>query len=102
MNRSVYEFVCSDRRHAAENLLPGRGQEPERPGVLAEIYQQVAAPQRGPFSGRAGGDAQDRYGTGLDLQHDQYIQAAASAPYPHAGSRTRGCTGVMVVVRGDA
>jgi hypothetical protein len=45
------------------------------PGPLAEIHQQIPGLLRGPLPRRMRGDAQDVHRTGLDLQHDQHVQA---------------------------
>ena len=44
-------------------------------GALADVRQEVAGLLGSPGSGRMGGDAQDVHGAGLDLHHEQDIQA---------------------------
>jgi hypothetical protein len=66
-----------------EDLIKGRGelavpvtdQELEPPGPLTQIHEQVPGLLRGSLPYRMRGDAQDVHGPGLDLQHDQHVQA---------------------------
>ena len=44
--------------------------------VIAEVHEQVAGLLGGPGRGGVSGDAQDVHGAGLDLHHEQDIDAA--------------------------
>src|ERR1035438_1573676 len=44
-------------------------------GSFAEVHEQVAGLLRGPRSGGAGGDARDVHPPGLDLHHEEDVQA---------------------------
>jgi hypothetical protein len=44
-------------------------------GAFAEVHEQVAGLLRGPRSGGVSGDAQDVHPPGLDLHHEEDIQA---------------------------
>jgi hypothetical protein len=54
-------------RSRIKNLKP--------PGPLAEIHEQVPGLLGGPGPGRMRGDTRDVHGPGLDLHHEQRIQA---------------------------
>ena len=45
------------------------------PAAFAEVHEQVAGLLRGPRSGGAGGDARDVHPPGLDLHHEEDVQA---------------------------
>ena len=90
-NRSAKEFARGDRTgvlitrvpfpaktssNAVVNLLSrSRIRNLNLLGPLAEVHQEVAGLLGGPGSGRMGGDAQDVHGPGLDLHHEQDVQA---------------------------
>jgi hypothetical protein len=42
---------------------------------VAEVHEQVAGLLGGPGAGGVGGDAQDVHGPGVDLYHEQDVQA---------------------------
>ena len=44
-------------------------------GASAEVHEQVAGLLGGPGAGGVGGDAQDVHAAGLDLHHEQDVQA---------------------------
>jgi hypothetical protein len=46
------------------------------PFALAKIHEQVAGLLNGPGSRQVRGDAQDVHGAGLDLHHNQHVQAS--------------------------
>jgi hypothetical protein len=58
-----------------ELAVPVANQELEPPGPAAGAHEQVAGLLGGPGSGRMRGDAQDVHGPGLDLRHEQHVQA---------------------------
>jgi hypothetical protein len=49
--------------------------ELEPGGVFAEVHEQVAGLLCGPCPGGAGGHAQDVRAAGLDLHHEEHVQA---------------------------
>ena len=50
-------------------------QESEQGGALAEIHEKVTGLLGGPRPGGVGRDAQDVHAPGLDLHHEQDVQA---------------------------
>ena len=50
-------------------------EEPELAGAFAEVHEQVAGLLGSPRPGRVGGDAQDVHPAGLDLHHEEHVQA---------------------------
>ena len=50
-------------------------QESEPAGAFAEIHEQVTGLLGGPRPGGVGGDAQDVHPAGLDLHHEEDVQA---------------------------
>jgi hypothetical protein len=58
-----------------ELTVPVADEEPEPPGPLAEVSEQVPGLLGGPGSGRMGGDAQDAHRPRLELHHEQHVHA---------------------------
>jgi hypothetical protein len=61
--------------HAGELAVTIPDQELELGGALAEIHEQVAGLLGCPGAGGVSGDAQDVHPLGLDLRHEQDVQA---------------------------
>ena len=66
-NTSSNAVVNLLSRSRIRNLKPA--------GALAEVHEQVAGLLSGPRPGGVGGDAQDVHPPGLDLHHEQDVQA---------------------------
>lgn len=54
----------------SERAVPVTNQEPEPPGPLAEVHQEVASLLGSPRTCRMGGHAQDVHGPGLEFHHE--------------------------------
>jgi len=55
--------------------IPVADEEPESPGPLAKVHQEVAGLLGGPGSGWMSRDAHDMHGPGLDLHYEQHVHA---------------------------
>ena len=44
-------------------------------GAFAEVHEQVTGLLSSPWPRRAGGDAQDLHAAGLDLHHEEHVEA---------------------------
>jgi hypothetical protein len=69
-------FPVKTSSNAAMNL-PSRSRirNLKRPARSPRSVRQVAGLLDGPGAGRVGGDAEDVHGPGLDLHHEQDVQA---------------------------
>ncbi len=67
---------ASTSSNAGVNLLSRSRQEFEAAGACAEVHEQVAGLLGGPGSGGVSGDAQDVHPPGLDLHHEEDVQAS--------------------------
>ncbi len=68
----AYEHIVEHRRELAVAITD---QESEPAGALAEIHKEITGLLGGPFPGRVRGDAQDVHAAGLDLHHEEHVQA---------------------------
>ena len=74
-----------------ELAVPVADEEPEPPGPIAEVHEQVPGLLGGPGPCRMGAHVQDVRRPGLDLHHEQHVKSAGAARCLHAGSHTPGC-----------
>ena len=56
--------------------VPIADEEPELSNPLAQVHQQVTGGLRGPSRGGVGGDTEDVDSSGVDLHHEQDVEAA--------------------------